>query len=304
MRTARISLMFCIMAALAACAFAPGFAGEKIVAVVNNEIITQRDLDSFLNFMRVQLSRQYSDSELEEKIKVMKQDLLDRLIEDRLILQEARKKNITVDDTRLRAKVEEVKRRYPSQRDFESALKEQGLVEADLVQRLREQQMTFALVEETIRAKIKVKPGEITEYYTSRREEFDIPEERVFQSLVGLEESVLQQAVAALRAGGCMEDAATNFALSLSAFSATKKDQLKKEVEDVLFSMQVNGISEPIKIKDSYYIFKLTGINLPRRLTLKEVQDKIQEILYERKMQEAMVQWIETLKKKAYIKKS
>ncbi len=63
------------------------FAQDKIAAIVNNDIITQKDLDDFLNFMRIQLSQDYSGKELENKIQAMKPDLLDRLIEDRLILQ-------------------------------------------------------------------------------------------------------------------------------------------------------------------------------------------------------------------------
>ncbi|MDO8488897.1 MAG: SurA N-terminal domain-containing protein, partial [Candidatus Omnitrophota bacterium] len=63
---------------------------DKVVAIVNNEIITQKDLNDFLNFMRLQYSRQLKGKALEEKIGTMKQDLLQRLIEDRLMLAQAK----------------------------------------------------------------------------------------------------------------------------------------------------------------------------------------------------------------------
>ncbi len=67
------------------------YAQDKIVAIVNEDVITKRDLDEFIVFTRIQLSREYQGRELETKLQSMKLDLLNKLIEDRLILQEAKK---------------------------------------------------------------------------------------------------------------------------------------------------------------------------------------------------------------------
>jgi len=40
------------------------FAQDKIVAVVNDEIITQKDLNDFVNFMRMQLSIELTGEQL------------------------------------------------------------------------------------------------------------------------------------------------------------------------------------------------------------------------------------------------
>ena len=69
----------------------PCLAKDKIVAVVNKEVITQKDLTDFMNFMRLQLSREFSGEVLEKKLSSLETDLLDRLIEDRLVLQEAKR---------------------------------------------------------------------------------------------------------------------------------------------------------------------------------------------------------------------
>ena len=71
----------------------------------------------------------------------------------------------------------------------------------------------------------------------------------------------------------------------------------------MLFNLKVGEVSEPLKIKDSYYVFKLNKINPARQQLLSEVQDSIHEVIYEKKMQEEMVKWVDELKKKAYIKK-
>ncbi|MDD5347228.1 MAG: peptidyl-prolyl cis-trans isomerase [Candidatus Omnitrophica bacterium] len=280
-----------------------GGAEEKIVAVVNNEIITQRDLDSFLNFMRVQLSRQYMAGEIEDKIAVMKSDLLDRLIEDRLILQEAKKENIKIDDARITAKIEEVKKRYPAERDFENALQAQGLVVADLQQQVREQQMMLEIVNKKIRSRIIVKPSEITEYYNKNIDRFKTPEERVFDSLVGQDAAKAAETAKLLRGGKDVAAAAAASNFTASEFRARPGGQLKKEVEDVLFAMKIGDVSEPVEVKGNYYVFKLNSITPPRQQSLAETSETIHSFLYERRMQESMVTWVDELKKKSYIKK-
>jgi hypothetical protein len=48
------------------------FAQGKIVAIVNNDVITEKDLNDFVNFMRIQLSEEFKGKELESKLQSMK----------------------------------------------------------------------------------------------------------------------------------------------------------------------------------------------------------------------------------------
>ena len=126
------------------------FAQDKIVAVVNNEIITQKDLNDFVNFMRMQLSIELTGEQLEQKIQSMKADLLNKLIEDRIILQEAKKNKVLVDENRVKAKIDEIKGHYGREAEFQAALVQQGLAQADLELRLREQLLILLRLEETV----------------------------------------------------------------------------------------------------------------------------------------------------------
>jgi parvulin-like peptidyl-prolyl isomerase len=279
----------------------PLYAQDKIIAIVNNEIITQRDLDDFINFMRVQLSQELKGEQLENKIQSMKPDLMQRLIEDRLILQEAKKKNINVDDSKIKAKINELKKRYNSESEFLDALKDRGMVEADFETRLREQALMFNVIDSNVRSKIVVKPAEITDFYNRNSSEFVLPQQRDFQSFVTASESTAKDIFDALQGTRDINDLAKEYSLTVNSFSAFK-GELKKDLEDVLFNLKVGQITEPIKIKESYYVFKLNKINQPRQQTLAAVQDKIYTLLYENKLQEALAKWIAELKKSAYIK--
>lgn len=279
----------------------PLYAQDKIIAVVNNEIITRKDLDDSINFMRMQLSQKYKGAQLEDKIQSMKADLMQRLIEERLILQEAKKKNINIDDSRIKAKINELKKRYNSEREFQDALSEQGMVEADLETKIREQALMFSLIDSDVRSKLVVKPAEITDFYNKNTAEFILPEQREFQSLVVDNESKAKDIFMSLQVGKDINNLAKEYSLNVNSFSAFK-GELKKDLDDVLFNLKNGDITAPIKIKESFYVFKLNKIKQSRPQTLAEAQDNIYNLLYESKLQEALSKWIYGLKKSAYIK--
>jgi len=278
------------------------FAQDKIIAIVNNEVITQKDLSDFLNFMRMQLSAQYKGRELEDKIQSLKPDLLDKLVEDRLILGQAQAANIKVDEARVKARIDELRRRYPSERDFQEALAEQGLTQADVESKIRDQMLMYSIIDAKIKSKIVVAPSEVTDFYEQHRDEFQAPEEREFEVMTIDKEDVASAVAKDLKSGQNFKETADKFSLNIDKIAAEKGRDLNKETEDIIFKLAVGEISQPIKIRDIFYIFKLDKIDPPRQQPLSEVQDKISEFLYASKMQEALSNWLDELKKQSYIK--
>jgi len=292
---------------LSAAVLALGFANvctaqDKVVAVVNDEIITQKDLDGFISFMRVQLAREYSAIKLEQKIDSMKLDLLERLIEDRLILQEARKANINIDKSRIKGKVLDLKRAHDTEVEFQSFLSQQGVTEADLEKKLKDQMMTYEIIESKIKNKIVIKPSDITDYYNNNLDQFIVAEEREFISIVVESKDLADKVSQSLKSGKAIDAAAAELAVKLNTFTAKKDGELKKEIEDVVFAMNVDDVSESVKIDNAYYVFKLTKIIPGYKQQLIDAQTSINRMLFDKKLQENMVDWLNELKKKSYIK--
>lgn len=278
------------------------FAQDKIIAVVNNDIVTQKDLNDFINFMRMQLSKEYEGKELEKRIQSMKLDLLDRLIEDRLILQEAKKNNIKCDENRVKARINEIKRHYTSEVEFQNDLAKQGLVQADIESKIREQLLMYNIVEQKVRDKIVVRPDEVTDFYNKNIKEFHTGEERELEVIVLENEDLARTLVYNLKSGQKLEDLATRYPITVNQLKARHGEELRKDIEDAVFKLTIGEISDPIKVDDKYYIFKLDNIIPSRQLTLSEVQDKIHNFLLEKKMQEELKEWLDELKKQSYIK--
>jgi parvulin-like peptidyl-prolyl isomerase len=277
-------------------------AQDKIIAVVNNEIITQKDLTDFLNFIRLQYSHQLQGKALDDKVETMKKDLLQRLIEDRLILQQSKLEKITQDPSRVKSKIDELKKHYSSESDFEQDLAKQGMVQADLENKLSEQMLMYNLIEQKVRRKVVVRPDEVTSFYSQNKEKFIKPEERVLTLIILQDELIAKTISYQLRLGVKLEDLAAKYTFTIDKLSALAGQQLRPEIEDTVFKLGIGETSNPVKVDAKYFIFKLNDIIASQPLSLIQSKDKIKAYLFEIKMQEEMVKWLDEIKKQSYIK--
>ncbi len=279
------------------------FAQDKIVAIVNEDVITQRDLDDFVIFTRIQLSREYQGRDLETRIQSMKLDLLNKLIEDRLILQEAKRSKIIINEERVKARVNEIKRRYPTDTAFQKDLARQGLVQADLETRIREQLLMYVIVENKVRSHITVTPDEVTRFYNKDMHRFKTAEEREAEVIAFENEDLAKTFSYEYRRGEKLVDLATRYPFTINILKvASGRDEVRKEIEDVVFKLGLSEVSAPVDIDSKFYVFKLQNITVSRQQTLAQAQDEIHDILLDEKMQEEMTRWLDEIKAKSYIK--
>lgn len=276
-------------------------AQNKIIAVVNNEIITQKDLDDFVNFTYIQLSARYKDDELEDKFEELLPDLLNKLVEDRLILQEARVEDIFVDEARIKGRIAQIKSRYASDAEFQNALAAQGLTQADIESKIRDQQLIYNIIDLKIRSKILVSPKEVTEFYEQNSKDFLQPPTRRVIALILEKKGLINDVITSIESGLDFKNIASLYSIGLQDLGLVRKGQLLKEIEEAVFNLKAHGISNPVKLNDSYYIFKVEEILPVSKYDLHEVQDAIYNHLFELKMQERLTQWLDSLKEKSYV---
>ena len=292
------------------------FAQDKIVAIVNNDIITQKDLNDFIVFMRMQLSQEFGPDELEGRIQSMRFDLIDKLIEDRLILQEAKRildearknKNrlvisqLSVDQGRIKARINEMKMRYGSEVTFQAAIIQQGLTQADIESKIGEQLLMRNIIELKIRDKIVIKPAEVTEFYQKNLEKFKTAEEREVTLITVDSEKLAGDIFSELSQKQDMDTVASKYVLKTERLNFKQNRELRKDIEEAIFKLGIGQISKPIKVNDKFYIFRLDNIVMPRQEGLAEVQDRIYAFLVDTKMQQGLVDWLDELREKSYIK--
>ena len=101
---------------------------ERILAVVNDEIITDHDLDLVMAPVAAQFRTIYTGPELDAKIRGARQEFLNKLIEDKLVLSEAKRKQVIVKDSEVDDMMTEVRNKFPDRDQFLKALDAVGVL--------------------------------------------------------------------------------------------------------------------------------------------------------------------------------
>jgi parvulin-like peptidyl-prolyl isomerase len=290
----RAAAVFCFLAATVFLWPSACRAQDKIAAIVNSQIITSKELNDYAGFMRME--RRPGAPAKDDR------QLLDKLIEDRLILQEAKKKEIKVDESRVKSRLEEIKKRYPNEDAFQQSLREQGLAQQDVEDKLREQMLMFEVIDKQVRGKISITPQEITAFFEEDKKLFEISEERGVEYIVAPEEAKAGLSYSALKAGKSFKQAAEEQGISNGVLQIARNGKFRKAIEDVVFNLKSGEISYPLKTENEFYIFKVVKVIPPRQQQLTDVSDEIRDLLFSRKFEEELTSWVEKLKSRAYIK--
>jgi len=269
---------------------------DRIVAIVNGDVITQDELDMFTKMSLL-------DGEAEPAMKDEAQRsryFLDRLIEDRLILQEAKKMQLKADEKIIEDRIKDIRFRAGSEMAFQQALASQGISLTELREKLKNQLLIYMAVQKEIKNKTQVSPREVTEYYEQHKDRFMVPESVVVQSIFVEDKDVLKEVMQKLAAGEDFSALSKTYS-KRSDLGTVSRGQLKKDLEDFLFACEIGKPSKPFPFDNGYYIFLVKEKIPPVERSLDEVKGKIESILTNEKSEKLLKAWIEDLKDKAYI---
>ena len=276
-------------------------AADRIIAVVNQDTITQSEADMYLSIISLQLNQQYKGKALDEKMKEEKEQLISKMVEDKIILQEAKRKGYKARLERVKQRIEQMKAAFVSETDFENSLKQKGLTIKDMEDKVADQMIMREVVEREIKDKIVVSPDEVTKFYQKNKSKlFNLLETRTVETLYIENEAMLTELREDIKNGMDFSEAA-KFYKSAYAKDTISKEQLRLELQEGFSSLKAGEISNPVKAGNGYYIFKIIEILPPEIQSLAEVHDRVYSYLSEEKFAVAMLEWIEGLKEKSYI---
>ena len=88
---------------------------DRIIAEVNDDVITQSELQESMIPFIADYRLRYSEEKLKDKLDEARQDALNRLIEEKVLLQEAKKRQIKVEDKEIEGRIAQVKTRFESE---------------------------------------------------------------------------------------------------------------------------------------------------------------------------------------------
>ncbi|HON99347.1 MAG TPA: SurA N-terminal domain-containing protein [Syntrophales bacterium] len=301
---------------------APGAAEivDRIVAVVNEDIITLSDLNTAFEPYQRRIEQTLSGAERDKVIAEGRREILNQLVDGKLIEQQAKRSGITVKDDEVDQTINDIlKRRNVSMAEFLKVLEREGETMESYRHDIRNQLLRQRLIRREVQSKIVVSDEEIGEYYRQHREDYEGKEAvRVRQIFIPIPRGSDDRAVKRLReeaeevrrkivAGEPFELFAAKYAPNQSLAAAggdigfIERGAVLPEVEEAAFRLKVDEVSGVIAVENGFYILKVTD---KRGAGLKPIQEVRQEIvakIEEKKMARRFDEWMAEVRKKAYI---
>jgi parvulin-like peptidyl-prolyl isomerase len=300
---------------LLAAAVANAVVIDKIVVVVNGEAVTEREIDRILAPIYEQYRGLYFGDELIKKLEEVRTKVVEQLVEDRLILSEAKRLGVEIKEKDVDARVKEILKRFPSEQAMEAALVEQGLSLKELRRTYREQMMVRRLIDGKIGVTISISPVELAGYFEKHANEFVTPESaRVYNILIRPKECLSDEKAKELVddihkkliEGGDFSALAKEYSEGPNAAEGGDMGYLKKgdimpDFEKVIFELKPGDVSEVMKSTMGYHIFKVTERIERKCRSFSDVRHEIEEAIYRQKIKDKIRTWVFNLKKNAYI---
>jgi len=275
----------------------------KIVAVINDEKITE---DEFKREFSVLRKKHDTDDTVErEQLKTLRKNLLEQFIEKRLLLQEARKSNISITENELDEAVKKMTGGYPPGA-LEGMLKNEKIRMAEWKGKIKENMLIERLVANKYRGSFDVSDKEIDSYFKSNFKDFVKPlKVHVLQIVVKNEEDALNVR-SELLSGKDFEKIAREKSIGFEAEKGGDlgffiEGQMPQEFDNTIFKLKVGEISHPVKTSYGYHIFKLIERKEPKKIDPAEAKENIRRILIKEKYGEALKKLLASLRENAKI---
>lgn len=286
------------------------FVLDKIVAVVNNQVITWSELYQAMEF---DYSRQLSSLSGHDKRKFLKAHesaYLDKMVDMTLQVQEAKKLKMSVDSKELDDAISAIKKKYSMDDSaFAEALKSEGLTLKQYKKRLSDQILVSELVSREVRAKINISGAKATDYLKSKGLEanaggsyklaqifFRMPQDPGQKKEI---ENEAGEALQKIRAGGHFMAVAKTYSEADPNIGVISKDMLSSDMIAVISKMKVGDISKPFWTENGLYILKLEGESSSK--SPEKLESYAKKELAEAKFEKEYKLWLKGLREKSYV---
>ena len=294
---------------------------ERIVAVVNDDIITYLEVQKELSPYEAQIKAVGYDPEKEQQMLYrVRSDVVEKLVDQKIIDQEIKRYKITVSDQDIDNDIERIKEgKLWTDEDFRKALEYEGMTIESYREKLKKQALRARLLNTVVRANIVITEEDIASYYASNIEKYQGELKYHLRNIImrvledaGTEgrRSVLEKMEnikAALENGASFESLARQYSESVLAKNGGDlgilpyKDfssQLKQALEGLAIG-QHTGV---LDTDQGFQIFYIENILTENEILLEEAYSEIESTLYKELSEKAFTDWLNTLRETSHIK--
>lgn len=291
---------------------------DRIVAVVNQEIITLSEVERVIGPLKETIEAE-NRLERRDRLNELCRMALDKLIEEKLIDQEAKRLGIKASAKEIDGTIEEIKQRNSaSQEDLEQALARDGLTLEAFRKEIEKKIIRTKIVQWAVKVEPNVPEKELKGFYQQhsdryRTEEsyrpahilFKVPKDATPEEVREIRKKC-QRVYEKLKAGEDFGELALLYSEDLSSkdrgdLGYFKKGELLPAFEREALRLKVGEISGMVRTDFGFHIIKLLdrkgGIPLP----YEEVKEKVRQDYLEKEFEKGLKQFLSKLKEKSVI---
>ena len=295
---------------------------EEIIARVNNEIITKSEYDKSLasaeEDAKQECENRCTPQQLATATDERKKSALRDLIDQALLVQRGKDMSISV-ETDVIKQLDQIRiqNKLPDMDALEKAVTSQGLNWEDFKNNIRSHLMTQKVIGQEVGSHISIPESESKKFYEEHKAEFVGPESVALREIVVSTEGKKEADLPDLRkkaetARKRVDDGEDFSEIAKRMSDGTTKEQggylgiykrgeLAKPIEDKVFSMKKNGLTDVLETKQGFLILQVLEHYDEGQQSFDKVKEKIMNQLYETRMQPALRDYLKTLREQSYV---
>ncbi len=293
---------------------------EEIIARVNNEVITLSDLERARNAMTDEARqdcRNCTPQQLQTLVAEKEKNLLRDLIDQSLLVQRGKDMGVKVDADVVR-RLDQIRQQnnIASMEDLEKKVDESGVNFEDFKNGIRNNLLTQEVIHREVGSRIIIAHEEVQKYYDEHKSEFRRPEQVVLREMVVSTDGKKDEEIPELekkaknllervKKGEDFGELAKRYSEGTTAknggeLGVFERGQLSKELEDLVFKMNRNQLTDAIRIKTGFLILQVQQRYEAGLQPLDKVENEIMNKLYVGRMEPALRSYLQTLRQDSY----
>ncbi|MDD2400884.1 MAG: peptidyl-prolyl cis-trans isomerase [Clostridia bacterium] len=304
----RFGFIVCILCAV----FLVVGCGSMVVATVNGEKITEEQLNTRLDQIAAMYGYDLEGEQGAEMKGFLQEQVLQSLIEERVIISAAKEKNISFDSEALTQELEKFKERFPGDKEYQEFFEKNKITEEEMKNVYLKNMLIYDKLIEEVTKDITEVSTDLEKYYNENKDMYYQEEQVKARNIVVDTEEEAKEIVALLDKG---EDFA-KLAVEKSVDPTVKQNEgiinyftkgasLVDEFKNAAFALEVGEYTkEPVKSVYGFHIIKLEDRKAARQLSFEEVKDDINERLLAGEKNEKFQEYVNKLMDEAEIEKN
>lgn len=277
---------------------------DRIVAVVNDDLITLSDLNRYIS------SIPPGTAEID------RDRVLNDLVEQMILEQEAAKLGITVSDPEIDMSIENIRTKAGmSHEQMEEMLKKENLTKEQFRKQWRLQIISGKLVNSIVKGRVAVTDDEIENLYKEYYGNIENSDEvQIAHILISVNEQQPEQALEKASRIAELAKSGNDFSKLVAEYSDDtfskekegvlgyfKKGELVSELEAVVAITEVGEVSGPVQTASGFHIIKVLNRNTLDSNSVDTYREQLRQEIYKKKVAEELQKYIATMRENAYI---